>query len=227
MPVHILALDTVTEACSAALLLDNNNIIERYAVIPRKHIQQILPMVDSLLTEARITLNDLDALAFSRGPGSFIGIRICTGIAQGLALGIGLPLISISTLALLAEGAWRRTGIDQVLTAIDASMGEIYWAKYQRKTEGVWLCQNNEVILTPDILAKQLMQLRGRWAIAGTGWKTYPTLLDIKQSKVQIVSGHTLPNAYDMLPLALHDYNHGDVQPVQCAKPIYLRNKVT
>jgi tRNA threonylcarbamoyl adenosine modification protein YeaZ len=94
--------------------------------------------VQDVLTESGTLLTELDALAFGRGPGSFTGVRIGIGIAQGLALGAELPMIGVSTLATMAQGAWRKTGATRVLAAIDARMGEVYWAEYQRDEQGVW-----------------------------------------------------------------------------------------
>lgn len=224
MSLSILALDTATEACSAALVLDDELLLERFAIAPREHTQHILPMVDSLLAEAGITLDNLDALAFCRGPGSFTGVRIGIGIAQGLALGADLPLIGVSTLVTLAEGAWRQTGACQVLTAIDARMGEVYWATYRRK-KGLWLGEESEAVAPPASLAALTEDLTGRWATAGTGWQTYPMLL--QRNGLQLLSGETLlPRARDMLPIALHYYRHGGARPVALAEPTYLRNEV-
>ncbi|AHF73763.1 yeaZ [Candidatus Sodalis pierantonius str. SOPE] len=224
MSTRILALDTATEACSAALMLDDELLLERFAVAPREHTQRILPMVDSLLAEAGITLDSLDALAFGRGPGSFTGVRIGIGIAQGLALGADLPLIGVSTLAALAEGAWRQTGASQVLTAIDARMGEVYWAAYRREA-GVWLGEEGEAAAAPAALAALSADLTGCWATAGTGWQTYSTLL--QHDGLQLVAGETLlPSARDMLPIALHHYRHGGARLVALAEPTYLRNEV-
>lgn len=226
MSTSILALDTATDACSAALLLDDDLWLERFAVTPREHTHRILPMVDSLLSEGGITLDRLDALAFGRGPGSFTGVRIGIGIAQGLALGANLPLIGVSTLATLAEGAWRQTGACQVLTAIDARMGEVYWAAYRRQKAGVWLSEKCEGVLAPADLAALNADLTGCWATAGTGWKTYPMLLH--HDGLQLITGATLlPSARDMLALALHHYRYGVSQPVALAEPIYLRNEIT
>ncbi|AFP84783.1 tRNA (adenosine(37)-N6)-threonylcarbamoyltransferase complex dimerization subunit type 1 TsaB [secondary endosymbiont of Ctenarytaina eucalypti] len=224
MSTRILAIDTATEACSAALMLDDAVFLERFAVTPRTHTQSILPMIDSLLAEAGITLDSLNALAFSRGPGSFTGMRIGIGIAQGLAMGVDLPIISVSTLAALAEGALRQTGASKVLTAIDARMGEVYWAAYQLK-EGVWLGEDCEVVSAPAALTALHADLTGSWATAGTGWEAYPSLLD--HEGLELISGETLmPSARDMLPIALHQYRHGNTQRVEMAKLTYLRNKV-
>ncbi|WP_082800160.1 tRNA (adenosine(37)-N6)-threonylcarbamoyltransferase complex dimerization subunit type 1 TsaB [Candidatus Doolittlea endobia] len=222
--MRILAIDTATEACSAALMLNDDVLLERCTFSPREHMLHILPMVDSLLVEAGTTLKSLDALVFGRGPGSFAGIRIGIGIAQGLALGANLPLIGVSTLAALAEGAWRQTGICQVLTAIDARMGEVYWAPYQRKA-GVWLGEECETVASPEAITSLGAMLSGCWATAGTGWQTYPMLLH--HAGLTLVSGNTLlSSARNILPLARQSYQQGSIQPVTLAKPTYLRNTV-
>ncbi len=135
--MRILAIDTATEACSVALWNDGN-INAHFELCPREHTQRILPMVQDILAANSITLTDIDALAFGRGPGSFTGVRIGIGIAQGLALGANLPMTGVSTLATMAQGAWRKSGATRVLAAIDARMGEVYWAEYQRDENGVW-----------------------------------------------------------------------------------------
>lgn len=224
MSTRILALDTATEACSAALWLDGA-ITERFEICPREHTQRILPMVDSLLTEAGIELVQLDALAFGRGPGSFTGVRIGIGIAQGLALGAGLPMIGISTLAALAQGAWRRTGIPRVLCAIDARMGEVYWAQYLRQADGRWLGDESEQVITPAELADAAGGLSGVWACAGTGWETYPEL--VSSHGLARLGGQTsLPAAVDMLPLAVRRWQDGAALAVELSEPTYLRNEV-
>ncbi|WMQ73446.1 MAG: tRNA threonylcarbamoyladenosine biosynthesis protein TsaB [Sodalis sp.] len=224
MSTRILALDTATEACSVALMLDDELLLERCTVAPREHTQRILPMVDGLLAEAGITLDSLDTLAFGRGPGSFTGVRIGIGIAQGLALGADLPLVGVSTLATLAEGAWRQTGASQVLAAIDARMGEVYWAAYRREVD-IWLSEEGEAVVAPAALAALSADLTGCWATAGTGWQTYPTLM--QHDGLQLVAGETLlPSARDMLPIALHHYRHGGARSVALVEPTYLRNEV-
>ena len=119
--MRILAIDTATEACSVALWNDGT-IKAHFELCPREHTQRILPMVQEILAAGDLTLTDIDALAFGRGPGSFTGVRIGIGIAQGLALGANLPMIGVSTLATMAQGAWRKSGATRVLAAIDARM---------------------------------------------------------------------------------------------------------
>ena len=147
--MRILAIDTATEACSAAQWNDGT-LSAHFEICPREHTQRILPLVQEVLNESGTQLTDLDALAFGRGPGSFTGVRIGIGIAQGLALGAELPMIGVSTLATMAQGAWRKTGATRVLAAIDARMGEVYWAEYQRDEQGVWHGEESEAVLKPS-----------------------------------------------------------------------------
>ncbi|WP_409307733.1 tRNA (adenosine(37)-N6)-threonylcarbamoyltransferase complex dimerization subunit type 1 TsaB [Pectobacterium sp. B1J-3] len=224
MSTRILALDTATEACSVALWNDGE-IHSLFEVCPREHTQRVLPMVQQVLAESGLTLNALDAIAFGQGPGSFTGVRIGIGIAQGLALGAERPMIGVSSLATMAEGAFRRTHSSQVLAAIDARMGEVYWAQYQRDIEGYWRGESSEAVLTPEQVHSLAGSLQGEWVTVGTGWKTYPNLLE--QATLTLRDGDILlPQAEDMLPLALQFWSEGKAVSVELAQPRYLRNDV-
>ncbi|ENJ4475839.1 tRNA (adenosine(37)-N6)-threonylcarbamoyltransferase complex dimerization subunit type 1 TsaB [Yersinia enterocolitica] len=225
MSTRILAIDTATEACSVALW-NNGEVQALFELCPREHTQRILPMVQQVLAESGLSLQQLDALAFGRGPGSFTGVRIGIGIGQGLALGADLPMIGISTLQTMAQGAFRLTGASRVLAAIDARMGEVYWGEFERNDEGVWLGDASEAVMTPAQALKHAHSLSGTWSTVGTGWQTYPDL--ISGSGVVLVDGEiTLPHAEDMLPLALSSWVNGQVVNVENAEPVYLRNEVT
>lgn len=225
MSTRILAIDTATEACSVALW-NNGEKHALFEICPREHTQRILPMVQQILAESGVSLNQLDALAFGRGPGSFTGVRIGIGIAQGLAMGADLPMIGVSTLATMAQGAFRQMGATQVLAAIDARMGEVYWGQYQRQNDGVWVGENTEAVFTPERAQQNAMALAGEWASVGTGWGTYPDMA--AATPIMLVDGQiTLPQAEDMLPLALVDFALGKMTAVENAQPTYLRNEVT
>lgn len=225
MSTRILAIDTATEACSVALW-NNGEKHALFEICPREHTQRILPMVQQILAESGVSLNQLDALAFGRGPGSFTGVRIGIGIAQGLAMGADLPMIGVSTLATMAQGAFRQMGATQVLAAIDARMGEVYWGQYQRQNDGVWVGENTEAVFTPERAQQNVMALAGEWASVGTGWGTYPDMA--AATPITLVDGQiTLPQAEDMLPLALVDFALGKMTAVENAQPTYLRNEVT
>ncbi|KFX22340.1 tRNA (adenosine(37)-N6)-threonylcarbamoyltransferase complex dimerization subunit type 1 TsaB [Pectobacterium betavasculorum] len=225
MSTRILALDTATEACSVALW-NEGEIHSLFEVCPREHTQRILPMVQQVLADSGLTLKDLDALAFGQGPGSFTGVRIGIGIAQGLALGADLPLLGVSSLATMAQGAFRLTQVTQVLAAIDARMGEVYWGCYQHDVDGVWQGESEEAVLKPEQVQALTAALSGEWATVGTGWETYPKL--VNHSSLSLSKGEVLlPQAQDMLPLACQLWLAGKAVSVENAQPRYLRNEVT
>lgn len=224
MSSRILALDTATEACSAALL-NQQQIESHFEIAPRDHTQRILPQIDALLQSQQLELTSLDALAFGRGPGSFTGVRIGIGIAQGLALGAMLPMIGVSTLATMAQGAFRQRGATRVLVAIDARMGEVYWAEYQRDEQGHWQGEKSESVLSPEAAQQRMQALEGSWFTAGTGWDAWPQL---QQGHALTLnwSGVALPAAEDMLPLAQQALLRGETTSADRAEPTYLRNEV-
>ncbi len=224
MSSRILALDTATEACSAALL-NQQQIDAHFEIASRDHTQRILPMIDTLLQAQQLELKALDALAFGRGPGSFTGVRIGIGLALGLALGAMLPMIGISTLATLAQGAFRQQGAARVLTAIDARMSEVYWAEYQRDEQGVWQGEASESVLSLEAALARMQALEGEWFTAGTGWQVWPQLQQ-RHTLTLKASGVELPAAEDMLPLAQQAWQRGDTVVPEHAAPTYLRNEV-
>lgn len=213
----LLALDTATEACSAALL-KGDEVLGRFEVCPQQHTQKILPMIDSLLAQAGITLKDIDALVVGRGPGSFTGVRIGIGIVQGLAFSADKPVVTVSNLAAMAQQALMQTGQQKVLAAIDARMGEVYAGAFEAK-DGLMQLVGDEAVLAPQ-------EVTSPWpALAvGTGFGAYPelaTTLGLDASDI------TLPDARFMLPLAQAAYNEGRYADALNVEPVYLRDKVT
>ena len=220
--MKILAIDTATEACSAALSIDNE-IIDRYKVAPRQHAELILPMVDELLAESGYKLTDLDTLAFGRGPGAFTGVRIATGVIQGLAFSAELPVVPISTLAAMAQGAISKS--NKLISAIDARMSEIYWCYYESGDDNVVAMVGTEQITKPEDI--ELPETES-WFGIGTGWQTYhETLTTQFSSKLIGYEGERYPNSRDIITLAIKDFNEGKAVSAEEALPIYLRNKVT
>ncbi|WP_075181963.1 tRNA (adenosine(37)-N6)-threonylcarbamoyltransferase complex dimerization subunit type 1 TsaB [Pantoea sp. 1.19] len=224
MSPRILALDTATEACSVALACDNV-MDAQFEPCQREHTQRILPMIDALLMRHGVTLSQLDLLAYGRGPGSFTGVRIGIGIAQGLALGANLPMAGVSTLMTMAESAWRLHGATRVLAAIDARMGEVYWAEYQRDAAGEWQGETTEAVLKPEAALARMAALEGGWATVGTGWAAWPQLA-AESALALTATDVTLPTAQDMLPLARQAWQRRAILPVEQAEPTYLRNEV-
>ncbi|HHQ4597372.1 tRNA (adenosine(37)-N6)-threonylcarbamoyltransferase complex dimerization subunit type 1 TsaB [Aeromonas veronii] len=222
--LKILAVDTATEACSAALLV-GGKLFSRWEEAPRDHTRKILPMVQAVLEDAGISLSDLDAIAFGRGPGSFTGVRIGISVAQGLAFGAGVPLIGISTLAAMAQGAYRLDGAEQVLTAIDARMNEVYFGRYEL-IDGRMQLVGDEVVSEPAALVDVRGKLAGPVTCVGTGFETYGETLSGLADELE-VSQVRFPAAEDMLPLARAAWLAGEAVPVEQATPVYLRDKVT
>lgn len=214
----LLALDTATECCSAALLHDGS-VTARSEVIPRQHAQRLLPMIEELLGERQLRLQDVDALVFGRGPGAFTGVRIATGMVQGLAFAADKPVIAISNLAALAQRAWREHGTETVAAAIDARMDEVYWGLYGLQ-DGVMQPLDDERVCAPE--AVSLPAGVGSVAGAGTGWQYAERLaVTATQSWPQM-----LPDASDLITLALPRWLAGDVVDAADAQPVYLRDKV-
>ncbi|WP_158379520.1 tRNA (adenosine(37)-N6)-threonylcarbamoyltransferase complex dimerization subunit type 1 TsaB [Candidatus Williamhamiltonella defendens] len=224
MPNTILAIDTTTDACSVAIW-KHGEISSLSEICPRNQTQRILPMVQQILGASSLSLHQLDVLAFSRGPGSFTGVRLGIGVSQGLALGADLPMIGVSTLEILAQGACRQTGLKQVLVAMDARMGEIYWGAFIQKSAGQWQSVEKEMLKTPKQAVRQIRLLKGKWAYAGNAWTIYPDLLKVN-SEVLIQVDLLLPQAEDMLPLAFKLWQAGAAVPVEQAESVYLRNNV-
>ncbi|MFD1006693.1 tRNA (adenosine(37)-N6)-threonylcarbamoyltransferase complex dimerization subunit type 1 TsaB [Oceanisphaera ostreae] len=218
---RILAIDTATEACSAALWQDGD-VLSRYQVAPRGHTDLILPMVAELLAEGELTLNELDGLAFGRGPGSFTGVRITLGVAQGLAFGSDLPLFGVSNLQALAQGTHRVCGAKQVLSAIDARMGEIYVGGFALEQGVMMVCEAEQVIAPAAYLDDET---KSGWAFgAGSGFVTYTELI----SRVhRVCEALPYPEAQDLLPQALALFQAGLGVDAAKAEPVYLRDKVT
>ena len=229
--VTLLALDTATEACSVALLRGGEKThLAQFA--QREHTKHILPMVDEILAQAGITLHQVDALVFGRGPGSFTGVRIGAGIAQGLAFGAELPVIPMSNLAAMAQAAYVQYQAENVLTAIDARMNEVYFAQWQpqkvRSDFGEfldWQPMIAEQVCSPSNVIEQVAQQHHENAVlAGTGWAAYPELNDANLGKATEI---ILPSALYMLDLALPKWFAGEtISPLEI-EPIYLRNEVT
>lgn len=223
----ILALDTSTENCSAALYIDGV-ITFRELESPREHTQRILPMVDELLKEANIKLNQLDALAFGRGPGSFTGVRIGTGIAQGLAFGADLPMLPISSLAAMAQGTHRLYGATTVLPAIDARMGEIYFAQYELNDKGIMALVDNEVVTRPELLVNEFSASDKTVYSVGTGWQTYQeTMSQLNVAEIKANTEQQFPTSADIVVLAAAELAEGKAVVVEDAMPVYVRDTVT
>jgi len=216
--VKLLALDTSTDACSAAVLADGA-VLERYEWTPRRHAALILPMVEAVLAEAGLDPRRLDAVAFGRGPGAFTGVRIAVGVAQGIAFAADVPVVPISTLAALALGAGRETGHERIAAALDARMGEIYWGAYAVSGERVEPL-GEERVGAPETVSAPA----GAWFGVGSGWKVYSAIL-ARRVTVDGWAGERWPRAGDIVRLAADPLRRAEWGAAEQALPGYLRNE--
>ncbi|WP_438863546.1 tRNA (adenosine(37)-N6)-threonylcarbamoyltransferase complex dimerization subunit type 1 TsaB [Neptunicella sp.] len=225
--MNILIIDTSTEACSVALQLGEQQF-HRFEICPQQHSQRLLPMVDEVLMEANIKLAQLDYLGFGRGPGSFTGVRIATGMIQGLALGTDLPVVAISTLAAMAQQAYQLYDVQNVIAATDARMDEVYIGHYQLQQNTMQL-MGDEQVLAPELAHQQIIQPLVTQQMSlmgtGTGWQAYSTLNE--GAAVTPYTDILYPNARYMLKLAEQAIAQGETQSVEQIQPVYLRDKVT
>ena len=225
---HILAIDTATEACSAALRV-GDAIFERSELAPRRHAELILPMIESLLLEARVGRRDLQGIAVGRGPGAFTGVRLAISIAQGLALGLDLPVVPVSSLAALAldapnDDAHRDAAI---LAVIDARMGEVYAGAFRRRDDGLVEAISDETVGPAERLALPRGIERVRWSVVGSGWGAYRDALASRLPVAPLFADAArYPQARAVLRLAAAQFETGRGVAPEAALPIYLRDKV-
>ncbi len=218
---RLLALDTTTEACSAALWSKGGIVSDRFVVEPRGHTQRLLPMIDSLLADAGWTLSDLDGIACTRGPGSFTGVRVGVSAAQGLAFAADLPVMALSTLAVLAwQGRALAPQYERWQVAMDARMGEIYTAAWQVDPQGLTELEP-EALMAPDQL--QVRSADTACGRIGAGWALPP--LDRWGSTV----AENLPSARYAATLAglLAARDPSIWGTPDQLQPVYLRDRVT
>jgi tRNA threonylcarbamoyladenosine biosynthesis protein TsaB len=221
--LRILAIETATAACSAALYIDGE-ISERHVLAPREHALLILPMIEALLAEAGVPVGALDAIAYGRGPGSFTGVRIAASVVQGIAFAAGLPVVAVSTLATLAQGAMRETGENRVMSALDARMAEVYWGLYAREPDGLPRLQGEECVCAPWAVAVPEV---GVWIAAGSGWAIYrEELLERVGQRVSVLLPDLEPKAGDLVRLAAQRYHQGEILRPEEAVPVYLRDTI-
>jgi len=234
--MKLLAVETSTEACSAALVIDGV-VSERFELAPKEHTKLILPMIASLMADAGLKPQQLDALAFSCGPGSFTGVRIATGVIQGIALGANLPVVPVSTLEAIAQDFFDNnhetvqgerlkadvSAFNVAFTAMDARMGEIFWGVYQRNAQGFAELIGKEAVTLaaevdfPDLIGTGI----------GSGWGVYGEELRLRLAGlVSTCQIDNLPRAGAVARLGAQGFKLGLAVDVELAMPVYLRDKV-
>jgi tRNA threonylcarbamoyladenosine biosynthesis protein TsaB len=224
--LNILALDTSGQIPSAALL-SSGVITKRVASHPQAQSQQILQLIDELLIEQKLLIENLSAIAFAHGPGSFTGLRVGAAVVQGLAFSANLPVIGISTLKMYAQAAYTTHGYQDVLVANDARMQEVYWGIYQLdKASNIMININGEHVNKPDEIVFLPVGTK-LWPI-GTGWFEYPSLYGqcFSDTVEQMCITKLQPSAVDLLFIAQHNFINNKFVSANMALPVYIRNNV-
>ncbi len=246
--MKILAIETASETCSAALLISDDNSIEsensnpkihkQIELTPRQHAKQILSMLDKVLEEGATALKDIDAIAFGRGPGAFTGLRIAAGVAQGVALSVDKPIVPVSTLAALAlravdeiKAKGKQYKGETIATGLDARMGEVYWGLFKSNNGEIKLL-GEEQVSKPEKMLQSLLKTTEEMGddqiiIVGAGWDAYEEKIFHEKSHENITHLKNLfPTASEISKLALILLKKGKTVAPEDAQPVYIRNNV-
>lgn len=218
--MKLLGIETSSSVGSLAVAVDGA-IVTRSIATPREQTEKLLELVAEVLGESGIKLQDLDGVAFGRGPGSFTGLRIAAAAAQGFALSTGVALLPVSSLAALAQGAWRVQGVGHALTCVDARMGEVYVGEFAI-VGGVAQPRRSEALSAPDAIAAPTLE---GWTALGDGFAAYPEAFAGLLAAAQRLVPDLLPQAQDLLPQAAADLAAGRASGVEGALPVYLREE--
>ena len=211
--MKILALETATDPGSVALWLDGV-VLAQNCPVDQSNSATLLPVATALLQMRGLTFADLDALAFGAGPGSFTGLRVACGVAQGLAMARNLPLLGVGSLAAMAA----QTGGKNVIVVLDARMGEVYCGRFVNgEPEG-------EIgVFPPETVP---LPTSPGWLVCGNGLDAYPALRERLAPCVSVWKPEIMPHAAAVLRLAAPRLERGErIDPAE-ASPFYVRNKV-
>lgn len=220
----LLALEASTERCSVALCSEGI-FYERHSLLVNQHNQQILPMIDEVLQASGKVLSDIDAFAFGCGPGSFTGIRIATAVVQALAFSCNKPVIAVSSLAALAQSAFQTKGLQNVLTVVDARMGEVYCAFYRLNEMGLMSLHGLERVCKPEHISELLPADDLIYAV-GNGC-CYQQEIQCSNPRIQSWQNDCFVSAREVIVLANAAYAKGEYVQAEQAQPVYLREQIS
>jgi tRNA threonylcarbamoyladenosine biosynthesis protein TsaB len=226
--LNFLAIDASTEACSVALTF-NNQTFSEFELAPQSHSLLLLPMIDRLLKKADIKLAQLDGLIFGQGPGSFTGVRIGVGVAQGLAFAADLKVVGVSTLQVMAQRAYTMHQQVEVIATIDARMSEVYAGYYKLNEQGIMETVLNDTVLAPaklvEYLSGNLIKNQQVYGV-GTGWDAYKN--ELESLKINAGTPEVLfPNAEELLDIGQYYFSKGMAVSAEDAQPVYVRDTVS
>ncbi|MDH5738616.1 MAG: tRNA (adenosine(37)-N6)-threonylcarbamoyltransferase complex dimerization subunit type 1 TsaB [Gammaproteobacteria bacterium] len=220
---NVLVIDTSASRCCVAVKA-GEKFFEDNREAGRSHSEVILPAIQQLLSEAGLVLKDLDLLIFGQGPGSFTGLRIATGVVQGLGFGLNLPVVPVSVLAALAQGVYRQHHNPDLLVALLARKQEVYWGSYCLDSDQkVVVPASEECVIDISLLPRVDNR---KWAGVGDGWVLREGIEQSLGIGVQGVYETARIEPEDLLTLGLWKYHRGEYLSPEEAAPAYLREKV-
>jgi len=225
--MKLLAIETATELCSAALLVDGE-ILTISELAPRRHNELILSMCEQVLAKGQTSLSQLNAVAFGRGPGAFTGVRLAASVIQGIALGQDLPVVPVSSLAALAQAAYVKKHSTEVLACIDARMQEVYCGLYKlsegiEKDAAIMELVDKEKVLPPKLVDTVISD--SCYGV-GSGWGPYVEELLGALGKTISYNSEAFPQAEYVASLAQNYFQQGISVSAVEALPVYLRDNV-
>jgi tRNA threonylcarbamoyladenosine biosynthesis protein TsaB len=218
--VKLLGIETSSAVGSLVVAVDGE-LVMRSIATPREQTERLLELIADVLNETGVKLHDLDGIAFGRGPGSFTGLRIAAAAAQGFALSTGVPLLPVSSLAALAQGAWRTHVVQRALVCVDARMGEVYVGEFEI-VEGLAQSRRAETVSAPAAVAAPTLD---KWTALGDGFAAYAEALASVVATAERALPELLPQAQDLIPQAAADLAAGRAPRVEAALPVYLRDE--
>ena len=212
--MNLLAIDTCTEIASVTLMTKESRVSRVLSGI-QKSSGHILKLCDEVFQETGTLIKDVDSIIFTKGPGAFTGVRMCVGVVQGLSMSCNIPTMGFSTLELLGFRASQILNSEKIAVALDARMGEVYWAIYnQGKISKLRICNPNDV----DILDTNYIGV-------GTGWDAYGDMLSSASGVIE-TDLTIFPESSSLIDLALESFSKGEISDFELPQPIYLRNNV-
>ena len=219
-----LAMDTVFDQCSIAILDANGQVLSSHTETgKRQQTQQILPMIDAALSEANLRLADIKALIFNRGPGAFSGIRINTAVVQALSVAHDIPCVGVSSLQAIAQCAYKKYGLTQVYSALDARMQQVYFGQYSILGDVADNSIMQPVLATDSDSTEQLLDYDSQTAlnlpIVGNG------ALLLKAYDGQVCHEDVWPDAVVIGQLGIAQFMNVGGTDAANALPRYLRNQ--
>ena len=212
--MNILAIDTCTDIASVTLN-KSGEFTSRVLSGVEKTSGHILKLCNEVFIESKTQLKEVDLISYSKGPGSFTGVRMCIGVVQGLSLSMQIPTMGFTTLELIGFKASQLTKSKKIAVALDARMGEVYWATYvDGLIDNMKICNPQEI----DDLGTSFLGV-------GSGWKTYSEALK-KTSNISKIDLSIKPESSALIELSLQAMNEGFEGTLDLPQPIYLRNNV-